>query len=147
MRVINQVTCLNGARLTLENCQVGLRVRRMQPRFGGWPLNYPVLHGGSVVNYKALSDAGYHHRYLTAPNCGESDHGVVEQLNRVSGYLAVRWWKVRHFSCPHPAEINEERIQSRFRVHSFELLIRSSTKIMCLTHWDLTLLRKCKQMW
>jgi hypothetical protein len=121
------MTCLNGARLTLENCQVGLRVRRMQPRFGGWPPSYPLLmaHGGSVVNYEALSDAGYHNRYLIKPNCGESDHGVVEQLNRASGYLAVRWWKVRHFSCPHPAEINEESIRSRFRVHSFELLIRS----------------------
>ena len=95
------MTCLNGARLTLENCQVGLRVRRIQPRFGGWPPSYPLLmtHGGSVVNYEALSDAGYHHnRYLTAPSCGESDHGVVEQLNRASGYLAVRWWKVGHFS-------------------------------------------------
>ncbi len=134
------MTCLNGARLTLENCQVGLRVRRMQPRFGAWPLNYPVpmAYGGSVVNYEALSDAGYHpHRYLIAPNCGESDHGVVEQLNRASGYLAVRWWKVRHFSCPHPAEINKERIRSRFRVHSFELLIRTSTKFICPTHCDL----------
>ncbi len=94
------MTCLNGARLTLENCQVGLRVKRIQPRFGGWPPNYPVLmaNGGSVVNYEALSDAGYHpHRYLIAPNSGESDHGVVEQLNRASGYLAVRWWKVRTF--------------------------------------------------
>ena len=87
-----------------------------------------MAYGGSVVNYEALSDAGYHNRYVIAPNCGESDHGVVEQLNRASGYLAVRWWKVRHFSaCPLRAEINNDRIQSRFRVHSFELLIRTST--------------------